>query len=69
MNSESQELCLSFFTEGRVSVERMQERVGTIQQLKEALREEEKQENSEKSDYPEQVPGILYCSVRLRRTR
>lgn len=68
MNSESQELCLSFFTEGRVSVERMQERVGTIQQLKEALREE-KQENSEKSDHLEQVPGILYCSVRLRRTK
>ncbi|XP_029517636.2 trichohyalin [Oncorhynchus nerka] len=39
--------------EGRVSVERMQERVGTIQQLKEALREE-KQESSEKSDHPEQ---------------
>ena len=65
MNSESQELCLCFFTEGRVSVERMQERVGTIQQLKEALREEEKQENSEKSDHPEQVTRntLLFCEV------
>ncbi|XP_041710511.1 trichohyalin [Coregonus clupeaformis] len=42
--------------EGRVSVEKMQERVGTIRQLKEALREEkeEKQESSEKSDHSEQ---------------
>lgn len=50
-------------------MERMQEKVGTIQQLKEALREEEKQESSEKSGHSEQVPGILYCSVRLRRTK